>query len=148
MGIFASSDLTRRWKRAGIGLHKQGAIVWPSNKSDGCKYSRQQIGAELRSTNAPRTPQQSKTAPQQQAQTDTRPWQRRQTSLRAREGFDVRGAREDPAGKPRSIQQKSMHRKKETEVSQYSAESGRRSEALAGALERRPVLPEFRRMRV
>ena len=41
-----------------------------------------------------------------------------------------------------------MHRKKDTEVSQYSAESGRRSEALAGALERRPVLPEFRRMRV
>ena len=50
----------------------------------------------------------------------------------------MQGAWGDPGrrgrGKPRSSQQKSMHRKRDTEVSQYSAESRRRSRLEVPAL--------------
>ena len=54
--------------------------------------------------------------------------------MREREGSDHVKTRAGEAEKPRSIQQKSMHRKRDKEVSQDSAESPRRSEALTGAL--------------
>ena len=69
--------------------------------------------------------------------------------MREREGSDALGAREDrgKGGEDASKHSAEVDASQDEEVSQYSEESRRRSEALTGALGRRLVLAEFNCMR-
>ena len=69
--------------------------------------------------------------------------------LREREGSGVLGAREDRGklGGGKSAEVSFPRRRRSPELSQCSAESRSRSEALTGAFGRRPVLAESRCMR-
>ena len=70
-------------------------------------------------------------APQQQTPTDTRPWQRRHRSIRAREGSDVRRAREAPGRRGREASKHSAEadasQKRQTDLSRKTDQQVRRS---------------------
>ena len=139
MGIFASSDRTRRWKRAGYGLHKHGEEQKECERATGTCVPENRARSR---TGWCRVKEHEGTVETTAKDEKLHNSRLQQTQDRGRRGTEASehvealtcgepGTRAGEVGKPRSIQQKSVYRKRDA---QYSAESRRRSEALTGAL--------------